>query len=81
MSRLIEKLMRFILRSLKLFLQWSKKILKSNEFVKNLLLEMNSAQEFTNLYGHERMIADSVRVEHYQAGIRRHIKPGYVIGG
>ncbi|QKY21354.1 methyltransferase domain-containing protein [Halolamina sp. CBA1230] len=52
---------------------------KSNERLYNLVYDLANAAEFSDLYEHEKMLADSVRVEHYAAAIRRHVSPGDVV--
>jgi protein arginine N-methyltransferase 1 len=52
---------------------------KSNGRLYNLVYDIANAAEFSDLYEHEKMLADSVRVERYAAAIRRHVSPGDVV--
>lgn len=52
---------------------------KSSERLYNLVYDIANAAEFSDLYEHEKMLADSVRVEQYAAAIRRHVSPGDVV--
>lgn len=60
-------------------LRRAKSVLKSNRFVRNLLSDIDNQEEFGHLYEHERMLADSRRVDTYARGIARHIRPGDVV--
>ncbi len=54
-------------------------LVRSNKLFRNLLYDLDSVAEFTDLYEHERMIADAARVNTYQAAIARHIKPDHTV--
>jgi protein arginine N-methyltransferase 1 len=66
------RFMRFILQRLK-------GVLKSSQYVQNLLYDAENKEEFSDLYEHEKMLADSVRVNSYYEAIRRYVKPGDVV--
>ena len=72
---IIRQLLRLVLRANKS----AKAAVKSNTTVANLLYDFSNVEEFSDLSSHERMLADSVRVDTYAEGIRRHIKPGDVV--
>jgi protein arginine N-methyltransferase 1 len=56
-----------------------KAILKSSGTVRSLLADLDNLEEFANLYEHEQMIADAVRVDSYRKAIARNIKAGDVV--
>ncbi|HEX9811689.1 MAG TPA: methyltransferase domain-containing protein [Burkholderiales bacterium] len=56
--------LRFTLRRVKA-------LLKSNRLVRNLIADIDNTDEFGDLYEHEQMIADTVRVDAYRAAIAR----------
>jgi protein arginine N-methyltransferase 1 len=51
----------------------------SSERLSSLLYDSDNVGEFSNLFEHEKMLADSVRVDTYAAAISRHIKSGDVV--
>ncbi len=55
------------------------RVVKSNATLYNLLYDAANVQEFSDLYEHEKMLADAVRVDTYAQAIRRQIKPGDVV--
>ena len=54
-------------------------ILLRNDALRSLVYDINNEAEFTNLYEHEKMLADSVRVNCYWKAIQKYIKPGNVV--
>ena len=56
-----------------------KKILKTSSFGQQLLYDVRSTESFTQFYNHERMLADSIRMNFYYNGIKRNIMPGDII--
>lgn len=68
MRSMLEKSLRAALRRVKT-------ALKTNTTIRNLLSDIDNTEEFGNLYEHELMIADRVRVDAYHAAINRHVKP------
>lgn len=68
MPAMIDRPLRAVIRAL-----------KNSDTVRNLLSDVNSVGEFTDLYEHEKMLADRVRVETYRKGIARLIRPGDVV--
>jgi protein arginine N-methyltransferase 1 len=74
-SGILRDFLRLGLRAVKA----TKKAIKSNKTISNLLYDFSNVDEFSDLYAHEHMLADSVRVDTYAAGIERHIKTGDVV--
>jgi protein arginine N-methyltransferase 1 len=68
-----------IRKYLLLFFRDLVKLLKSSKACRTLLLTIKNDEEFSDLYEHEKMLADSVRVASYHNAIKRHIKPGEVV--
>ena len=52
---------------------------KSNASLFSLVYDLANAGEFSDLFEHEKMLADSVRVDTYAEAIRRQIRPGHVV--
>jgi type I protein arginine methyltransferase len=52
---------------------------KSSKSLSSLFYDFDNVGEFSNLFEHEKMLADVVRVDTYAAAISRHIKPGDVV--
>jgi protein arginine N-methyltransferase 1 len=48
-------------------------------FVRRIAYPLRNQLGFTNLYEHDKMLADHVRVDTYAAGIAKHVKPGDVV--
>ena len=71
--------MNLLLRCLVAVLKFFKKLLLANPRLKTLLYDLHNRAEFGNLYEHEKMLADRVRVDTYQRAIRKHVHPGDVI--
>jgi protein arginine N-methyltransferase 1 len=69
---ILERQFRFVLQKLK-------SVIKSNDFLRKLILDVNNTNQFTDLFIHERMLADRSRVDAYSRGISRHIREGDVI--
>lgn len=69
MKNLKEKLLRNTLSI-------AKRTLMSSHSIKNAIMDLNNSSEFTDLYEHEKMLADSKRVDPYQKAIARYVKPG-----
>lgn len=55
------------------------RIVKSNPTLYAMLYDAANVQEFSDLFEHEKMLADAVRVDTYAAAIRQCIKPGDVV--
>ncbi|HLS68307.1 MAG TPA: 50S ribosomal protein L11 methyltransferase [Kiloniellales bacterium] len=53
-----------------------KRVIKSNPTLYGLVYSLRNSQEFSDLFEHEKMLADPVRVDSYAAAIKRAIKPG-----
>jgi protein arginine N-methyltransferase 1 len=51
----------------------------SSKSLSNLFYDFDNVGEFSNLFEHEKMLADCVRVDTYAAAISRNIKPGDVV--
>ncbi len=56
-----------------------KRLLLANKRVSNAIMDVYNMDEFTNLYEHEKMLADRIRVDTYRKGIERNIRPGDVV--
>ena len=54
-------------------------IVISSKSLRDLVYAFRNAKVYTDLYSHEIMIADTVRVNSYYEAIKRNIKPGDVI--
>lgn len=52
---------------------------KSNKIIAPMLYSIANKWEFSSLLEHEKMLADSVRVDHYHDAIQRNIRPGDVV--
>jgi protein arginine N-methyltransferase 1 len=50
-----------------------KKILISNPGIRTFLYDLLNKKEFSDLYEHEKMLADSVRVNNYKLAIEKHV--------
>jgi protein arginine N-methyltransferase 1 len=61
------------------FFRTSLKLLKASRVVQSVLYDTRNAAEFSNLFEHEKMLADVVRVTSYRRAIQRYIKPGEVV--
>ena len=46
---------------------------------RRLLYELRNRRAFSDLYQHDRMLSDRVRVDTYAAGIAKHVRPGSVV--
>ena len=68
MMDLLRKSIVIVLRSLR-------NLLLSRPKFRALIYDMYNKEEFGNLYEHEKMLADSVRINHYRKAIRKHIGP------
>lgn len=60
-------------------LRRAKAILKSSRTVRNLLSDLDNLEAFGNLYEHEQMVADALRVQTYRQGLARALRPGDVV--
>lgn len=56
-----------------------KKILKSTPLVSKLIYDIKNNATFSDLYEHEKMLADKVRVDTYYKAIQRNIKPEHTV--
>jgi len=72
-------MVRSIANPLRRIFRWIKDLIKSNKTVRALLYDIENVSGFTNLYEHEKMLSDVVRVDTYHAAIQRHVKPGDVV--
>ncbi|HEY8525147.1 MAG TPA: 50S ribosomal protein L11 methyltransferase [Acidimicrobiales bacterium] len=52
---------------------------RSRALVRRALYDSHNAAGFSSLYEHEKMLADSTRVDTYQAAIARHVGPDDVV--
>jgi type I protein arginine methyltransferase len=72
----LEKLMSRIIGKLLFHL---KKLLSKNRTFRNALNDISNVSEFSNLFEHEKMLADQIRVQTYRKAIETYIKPGQVV--
>lgn len=68
----IERILGILLRRLRSFMM-------SSRLLRNAISDAENSGEFTNVYEHEKMLADEVRTEAYRRAIEKHIKPGDVV--
>ncbi len=69
----------FVKNSLRYGMRSAKAIIRSSPSLSALLDEVNDAYEFSNVWTHERMMADSVRVDAYHKAIARYIRSQDVV--
>lgn len=55
---------------------FAKRLLLSNKTLSNAIMDVYNTGEFTDLYEHEKMLADAKRVDTYEKAIARYVKPG-----
>jgi predicted RNA methylase len=72
----MPKLLKKCLQS---FLRASIRRLKSSKACQSLLMDNKNVEEFSNIFEHEKMLADEVRVTRYKRAIQRNIKQGEVV--
>lgn len=65
--------------SLRKSFAFTKKMLLSNKTISNAIMDVYNNGEFTNIYEHEKMLADRSRVDTYKKGIAKYIGPGDTI--
>ncbi len=56
-----------------------KRVLNRSQTFRNALKDVSNVSEFSDLYEHEKMLADHIRVETYRKAIEKYIKPGQVV--
>jgi len=56
-----------------------RKILAASPMLRSFLYEMRNREEFTDLYEHEKMLADAVRVATYKRAISKYVEPGSLV--
>jgi len=71
--------MNFFRKCLIAVLRYFKKLLVANPKLRVLLYDLYNKEEFGNLYEHEKMLADSVRIENYKRAIQRQVRPGDIV--
>jgi protein arginine N-methyltransferase 1 len=69
---MLERPIRFVIQRLKC-------AIKSNKLLRNLFYDIGNQETFTDLYIHERMLADHVRMETYYKGIGRYVHEGDLV--
>jgi len=52
----------------------TKRLLMSSKTISNAIMDVYNANEFTDLYEHEKMLADAKRVNTYQKAIAKHVR-------
>ena len=60
-------------------LKFVKKFLDSSPQWRLLLYDLRNEEEFANLYEHEKMLADTVRIDCYRRAIQKYIGPNDVV--
>jgi predicted RNA methylase len=71
--KLIEGMLRFLLENIK-------NSLLRNKLFKKIIYDINNSSEFSDLYEHEKMLADKVRLSTYYKGINKYInEKDYVV--
>lgn len=60
-------------------IRWAMRVIKSNPTLYGLAYSLKNSQEFSNLFEHEKMLADPVRVDTYAQAIQKLVKPGDVV--
>jgi protein arginine N-methyltransferase 1 len=71
--------MNLLLRCLLAVLRSCRRLVIANPKLRVLLYDLANRDEFGSLYEHEKMLADSVRVETYRRAIEMQIGPGDVV--
>ena len=72
MQSLFKKIFVFVLKALK-------KFLLSHQKLRVMLYDFQNKEEFENLYEHEKMLADAVRINMYKRAIEKLIGPDDVV--
>lgn len=57
-------------------LRAAKRAIKANPKLYGMIYSLRNSQEFSDLFEHEKMLADQVRIETYAKAIERAIRPG-----
>lgn len=71
--------MSILQQSVTTALDLARKLSKASPRATAYVYDLINRRVFTDLYWHERMLADKVRIEAYQKGIQATIKPGDVV--
>ena len=71
--------MGLLSQSLSQFLKFVRRIFLSNRKLRLFLYNIYNQSEFANLYEHEKMLGDSVRVNTYYRAIQKLVNPGDVV--
>ena len=69
-------MLSFIRKYIIVALRYIKDLLAANPKLQTLLYDIRNEDEFANLYEHEKMLADSVRVNSYRKAIQKHVSEG-----
>ncbi len=72
MKNKIEKIFRSIL-------YFVLAVIKSNKMLKRVVYDVSNEEQLGDLYFHETMVFDKVRMDTYHEGIRRNVKQGDVV--
>jgi protein arginine N-methyltransferase 1 len=75
MKQIVIKVIRFLLSCYDNFRRW----ILSNKTISSLLVDMRNVEEFSDLYEHEKMISDTVRVDCYHKAIQRYVGANDVV--
>jgi len=73
---MIQRIIRPVVGVIRSVVYRLKDFLESSEISRSVLQDTNNRLQFSNLLLHEQMIADKVRLDFYDAGIKRYIMPG-----
>jgi len=79
MGKLLESSLRFGLRGARSGLRRARTVAKSSPLIQSLLADLDNSDGFADLNEHELMVADSVRMDAYNAAIARQIRPEHVV--
>ena len=71
--------MNLVRNGLGALLRLIKNLLLANPKLRVLLYDLYNRDEFGNLYEHEKMLADAVRVDTYKKGIQKHVGQGDLV--
>lgn len=66
-------------KTLRKFFAILKNLLMSNKTLSNAIMDVYNTGEFTDLFEHEKMLADDIRVHTYKRGIQKHIKSDDIV--
>jgi protein arginine N-methyltransferase 1 len=68
-----------LLHHLRGALETSKAAIKRNPAMREILYGLSNREMFSDLFWHEKMLADTSRIKAYREGLRKHVKAGDVV--